>query len=190
MCFPVCVPNFIKIGLKLPIFRRWYVKLRVSVRICASTSVTCYRPTFRGSFTAEKPNFLKIVIVCNWRAEMDVKIEPIDLWSSEMAWMTSLNECNKIRLSKPRKLSSGSNGSPTRIFGGYVDERKVENLTENQHSPISTKMTSSDGIWWVQQSLMVFNAYLPWKLGVLAPKRSLITPYFSLLKAEKPNKLV
>jgi hypothetical protein len=100
--------------------------------------VMCYdlqkfsQPNFRGSFTSKTPKF---VMICDWRAKMNVKPEPNDWRSSEMARMTLLRECNGIQELNSLKLPSERNGpTKTAYFGGTFTSEKSENFTKNQHS--------------------------------------------------------
>jgi hypothetical protein len=85
-------------------FRVWYVKRRVSVRICATTHPYFSQLKIRGSFPPKTTNFPKIVIVRDRRAKTDVQTEPIDQRASERAQLTSLHVFYRIAMWKILKL--------------------------------------------------------------------------------------
>jgi hypothetical protein len=65
------------------------------VRSFASKSLILPPIDFRGSLTSKTTIFPEIVIIRDFRTGMDAQIEPIDLRSSQMARMTSLDELHK-----------------------------------------------------------------------------------------------
>ena len=95
------------------------------------------------------------------------------------------NGSNDVIRRTEQNLGDKSMGAPigedwppkNRIFGGYFDKRKIEKMTKNQYSSIPIILTSRDSIWWVQRCLKVFNAYLPQKVGIFTPKRSVLTQF-------------